>query len=78
MRAALEEDLRRARGLLTEAMPMGDRETVAYCAQFLGSVGEMLGDRDLAAAARGAAEPGGTRVLASLLDRRLGAGRKVA
>ena len=54
------------------------RETVAYCAQFLGSVGEMLGDRDLAAAARGAAEPGGTLVLAGLLDRRLGAGRKVA
>ena len=29
-----------------------DAETVGYCAQFLGSVGEMLGDRDLFAAAR--------------------------
>ena len=52
VRAALEEDLRRARALLAEALPAGDAETVAYCAQFVGSVGEMLGDRDLAAAAR--------------------------
>ena len=76
--AALDEDLRRARGLLTDAMPSGDKETVAYCAQFLGSVGEMLGDGDLAAAARVAAEPGGALLLAGLLDRRLGAGRAVA
>jgi CheY-like chemotaxis protein len=78
VRAALDEDMRRARALLAEAMPAGDRETVAYCAQFLGSVGEMLGDRDLAAAARTAAEPGGALILAGLLDRRLGAGRQVA
>ena len=30
----------------------GDGETVAYCAQFLGSVGEMLGDRELRRGAR--------------------------
>jgi len=78
VRAALDEDLRRARRLLAEAMPAGDRETVAYCAQFLGSVGEMLGDRDLCAAARVAGVPGGALVLAGLLDRRLGAGRQVA
>ena len=70
--AALAEDLRRARSLLAEALPAGDAETVAYCAQFLGSVGEMLGDRDLAAAARGAAAGRAAR-LADLLDRRLGA-----
>jgi DNA-binding response OmpR family regulator len=78
VRAALDEDLRRARALLAEAMPAGDRETVAYCAQFLGSVGEMLGESDLCAAARVAGEPGGALVLAGLLDRRLGAGRRVA
>jgi CheY-like chemotaxis protein len=78
VKAALDEDLRRARRLLAEAMPAGDDDTVAYCAQFLGSVGEMLGDRDLGAAARVAGEPGGALVLAGLLDRRLGGGRQVA
>jgi CheY-like chemotaxis protein len=80
VRAALAEDLRRARSLLTEALPAGDVDTVAYCAQFLGSVGEMLEDRDLTAAARGAAEPGGPGRLAALLDRRLGGkpGQRVA
>ena len=78
VKAALDEDLRRARRLLAEAMPAGDGETVAYCAQFVGSVGEMLGDRDLRAAARVAGEPGGALLLAGLLDRRLGAGRQVA
>lgn len=78
MRAALDEDLRRARSLLAEAMPQGDRDTVAYCAQFVGSVGEMLADGDLSAAARVAVEPGGALLLAGLLDRRLGAGRRVA
>ena len=52
VRVALDEDLRRARALLADALKLGDSETVAYCAQFLGSVGEMLGEDDLAAAAR--------------------------
>jgi CheY-like chemotaxis protein len=78
VQAAFEEDLRRARSLLAEAMPLGDGETIAYCAQFVGSVGEMLGDRELTAAARAATEPGGAPLLAGLLDRRLGAGRRVA
>ncbi len=80
--SALAEDLRRARALLAEAIPAGDDETVAYCAQFLGSVGEMLGDRDLFAAARAARAPAGAPALATLLDRRLGVraqgGRQVA
>ena len=66
--------MRRARALLAEALPAGDLETVAYCAQFLGSVGEMLGDADLVAAARGVARPGGPVILAALVERRLGAG----
>ena len=37
--------------------PADDAETIAYCAQFLGSVGEMLGDRDLAAAPPAARPP---------------------
>lgn len=78
VRAALEEDLKRARGLMAEAVPAGDRETIGYCAQFVGSVGEMLGDRDLVEAARVAGDAGGARVLAGLLDRRLGQGRQVA
>jgi len=79
--SALADDLRRARALLAEAIPEQDAETVAYCAQFLGSVGEMLGDRDLFAAAKGAREPRGPEKLAALLDRRLrigAAGRQVA
>jgi DNA-binding response OmpR family regulator len=76
--AALAEDLRRARSLLEQALPCGDAETVGYCAQFVRSVGEMLGDRDLMAAAAGAAEPGGAERLAGLLDGRLGTGRRVA
>jgi CheY-like chemotaxis protein len=76
--AAFADDLRRARGLLEQALPCGDRDTVGYCAQFLRSVGEMLGDHDLVAAAGGAAEPGGAERLAGLLDGRLGTGRRTA
>jgi CheY-like chemotaxis protein len=71
VRTALEEDLRRARALLAEALPAGDSDTVAYCAQFVGSVGEMLGDRDLAAAARRAAQPSGGPLLAAALTARI-------
>ena len=76
--AALDEDLRRARALLSEAIPAADSETIAYCAQFLGSVGEMLGDRDLFAAARASEDTGGAERLAALLDRRTGAKQQVA
>lgn len=69
---ALTEDMRRARALLGEALPAGDMDTVAYCAQFLGSVGEMLGDPELVAAARDVRAPGGPVVLAALVERRLG------
>jgi DNA-binding response OmpR family regulator len=78
---ALAEDLRRARALLADAIPAGDAETVAYCAQFLASVGEMLGDADLLAAARGVEAPAGPGRMAALVDRRLGTanrGRQVA
>ena len=67
VRAALDEDLRRAKSLLAEALAGGDGETVAYCAQFLGSVGEMLEDGELTAAARATDGTG----LADLLERRL-------
>jgi DNA-binding response OmpR family regulator len=56
VRAALADDLRRAEGLLREAMEADDRETIAYCAQFLGSVGEMLRDGELCRRARAAAD----------------------
>ena len=76
VRAALEEDLRRARALLAEALPAGDAETVAYCAQFLGSVGEMLGGRASSPPPpAAAAQPGGPARLAALLERRLTGGR---
>lgn len=79
--AALAEDLRRARGLLAEAMQAEDAETIAYCAQFVGSVGEMLGDTELAGAARAAEAAGGDQHLAAVLEHRLGvrpSGRQVA
>lgn len=69
MHVAFEEDRRRAQALLAEALPAGDLETIAYCAQFLASVGETTGDVDLAAAARSAADEGGAARLAALLDR---------
>lgn len=79
--SALNDDLRRARALLAEAIPSQDAETIRYCAQFVGSVGEMLADRDLLAAARAATGPDGAARLAALLDGRLGvkqAGQRVA
>jgi CheY-like chemotaxis protein len=73
MRAAFDADLVRARGLLTEALQAADGDTIAYCAQFLNSVGEMLEDRDLALAARTARNSiSGAQNLAALLDSRLG------
>lgn len=71
VRCALEGDLRRARSLLADALPGGDTDTVAYCAQFLHSVGGMLGDRELVTTARAAARGDSAGDLAHLLDRRL-------
>ncbi len=68
---AFDEDLRRAQSLLADAVRTEDAETVAYCAQFLGSVADMLGDAKLAAASR---EPGTGERLLSLVETRLGAG----
>jgi DNA-binding response OmpR family regulator len=68
--AAFQEDLRRARSLLTDAVRADDAETVAYCAQFVGSVAEMLGEADLAAAAASPAARG--EVLLAVIDARLG------
>lgn len=74
---AFDEDLRRARSLLADAVASGDAETVAYCAQFLGSCAEMFGDADLAAAC---AAPGGGTALLARLEARLAetAGRRGA
>lgn len=50
-------------------MPAGDADTVAYCAQFLGSCAEMFADAELAAACLA---PGGGAALLARLDARLG------
>ncbi|PZQ49301.1 MAG: response regulator [Rhodovulum sulfidophilum] len=70
-RAAFDADLRRAQRLLAEALLRADRETIAYCAQFVGSVGEMIADPALSAAARAAARPGSdaAELMARLGDR---------
>ena len=81
LRTALDEDLRRARSLLGDALAARDAETIAYCAQFLGSVGEMLADAELAAAARAAGRDAGAERLHRLLEHRLAGGagaRRVA
>jgi CheY-like chemotaxis protein len=67
--AAFDEDLRRARSLLLDAVATGDVETVAYCGQFLGSVAEMLGDAEFVAARRPPVD--GARLL-DMIGRRLG------
>lgn len=75
VRSAFEEDLRRARSLLTEAMRANDAETIAYGAQFLRSVGEMLTDPELGSTARAVtAEPAKAAELVDLLERRLSPG----
>ncbi|MBP7241376.1 response regulator [Amaricoccus sp.] len=51
VQAAFVDDLKRARSLLIDAGVAKDADTVAYCAQFLGSCAEMLGDAPLAAVA---------------------------
>ncbi len=58
MRAAFDADLKRAHAMLAEAIRGADTETIAYCAQFVGSVGEMLADPALSTAARAAVGPG--------------------
>jgi CheY-like chemotaxis protein len=70
--AALADDLRRARALLLDAVRGGDAETEAYCAQFVASVGDMLRDRELAAAARRADDAVGVEQLLARLGTRLG------
>ena len=72
MMTALDDDLRRARALLVEGLPAEDFDTIAYCGQFVGSVGEMLGDEHLLSAAKAAvSEAGGAERLIELLDERL-------
>jgi CheY-like chemotaxis protein len=75
VQAAFDEDLRRARGLLSDAVAGGDADTVAYCAQFLGSCAEMLADAELAAAS---AAPASGDALLGLLDARLAGSSAVA
>lgn len=71
--AAFDEDLRRARSLLVDAVGAGDVETIAYCGQFLGSVAEMLGDAEFVAARRPPVD--GPRLL-DMIERRLGSGER--
>lgn len=80
VQAAFEDDLRRAQALLAAAVPAGDAETIGYCAQFLGSIGEMLCEAELVAVARAAGEPNGGQRLAEFVDARLArsVGRRVA
>lgn len=66
LRVAYSDDLARARSLLEEACRSQDSETIAYCAQFLGSVGEMLNDQRLSEIARETAEA--PELAAGLLD----------
>jgi CheY-like chemotaxis protein len=74
VKAALEADLRRALELLEAAAPAGDRETIAYCAQFVGSLADDGAEAGLGEAAR-CAEAGdskeGAQALMAALRRRL-------
>ncbi len=66
--SAFDDDLRRARALLIGAIATEDPDTVAYCAQFLGSVAGMLGDTTLT---RAAAQPGDGKALLNAVESRL-------
>lgn len=75
MKAAFSEDLVRAKSLLYEALKLRDGETIAYCAQFVHSVGEMLEDSPLEMAARDAADtPANAAYLLEVLSTRLSTG----
>ena len=75
LQSAFEADLRRARSLLGEAVRVQDAETVAYSAQFLRSVGEMLSDAELDRTARAVTtRPDQAGELLDLLERRLAPG----
>jgi CheY-like chemotaxis protein len=83
LREALEADLRRALGLLEAAVPAGDVDTVAYVAQFLGSMGEASEEAirlsDVGSGEFGTVEAamlGGASLIA-YLRRRLGSGERV-
>jgi CheY-like chemotaxis protein len=75
MKAAFSEDLIRAKSLLDEALKIRDSETIAYCAQFVHSVGEMLKDAPLEAAAHDAAHaPQNAGFLLEVLASRISGG----
>ena len=67
VRAALEADLRRALDLLERAVAEDDSETIAYCAQFLGSLGDEEANAALGAAAREAASAPASEAAAGLI-----------
>ncbi len=67
MRIAFIEDMLRAQTLLNEAMKENDAETIAYCSQFLVSIGEMLDDQELARTARAAVSDAGSAAELMLL-----------
>jgi CheY-like chemotaxis protein len=74
IRAALEADLRRALDLLERAIAEDDADTIAYCAQFLGGLGDEDASAALAEAARTAASaplPEAAGALVACLRRRL-------
>ena len=74
IRTALVQDLSRARSLQFEARECRDDETGHYCRQFVGSVGEMLGDTALVASARAGWGAASAPALLALLQARLGGG----
>ncbi|MEM8569589.1 MAG: response regulator [Pseudomonadota bacterium] len=75
MQTAFSDDLIRAKSLLDEAMKIRDNETIAYCAQFVHSVGDMLDDGRLGSAAEEAAKsPENAGILLDVLTQKLSDG----
>ena len=68
---AMRDDLEHGREMLSRAISMSDGKEVAYCSQFLASVANMSGDRELHDYAARLARGNSSAAMLALLDQRL-------
>lgn len=75
---AVQDDLEHGRDMLSRAISSSDRDEVRYCGQFLASVADMSGDRELHDYADKLVEGNSGAAMLALLNQRLGSEKKRA
>lgn len=75
---AMRDDLEHGREMLSRAISASDKKEVAYCSQFLASVADMTGDRELHDYAAKLAHGNSSAAMLALLDQRLGVEKRRA